>query len=111
MAIDHRQAVKTFLRETADFFSTDDGVETQFIIDDAGGHYQLVRVGWKGERWIYGCVMHLDIKQTQIWSQHNSTEILIDRELIRLGVAEQDIVISFIPPWEREWNTSQVNAA
>ena len=102
MAIDYQQAVKCFLQQMAALFHPADGVETQVIIDDVGGHYQLVRVGWKGERWVYGCVMHLDIKDNKIWIQHNSTEILIDRQLIELGVSAQDILIGFIPPWERE---------
>jgi XisI protein len=34
----------------------------------------------------------------QIWIQHNSTEIYIDRELISRGVSPQDIILGFRAP-------------
>ena len=42
--------------------------------------------------------MQLDIIEGQIWIQHNSTEIYIDRELIQLGVSPQDIILGFRSP-------------
>ncbi len=32
---------------------------------------------WREEDRIYGCAMQLDIIESQIWIQHNSTEIYI----------------------------------
>jgi XisI protein len=37
--------------------------------------------------------MHLDIIAGQVWIQHNSTEIYIDRERIKAGIAPRDIVL------------------
>jgi hypothetical protein len=46
--------------------------------------------------------MHLDIIAGQIWIQHNSTEIYIDRELIQAGVAPRDIILGFRAPSVRK---------
>ena len=53
---------------------------------------------WRDEYRIYGCAMQLDIIEKQIWIQHNSTEIYIDRELIQRGVSPQDIILGFRSP-------------
>lgn len=39
--------------------------------------------------------MQLDLIESKVWIEHNSTEIFIDRELIGRGVAPQDIVLGF----------------
>jgi len=40
----------------------------------------------------------LDIINGQVWIQHNSTEVYIDRELIHRGVLPQDIILGFRSP-------------
>ena len=38
----------------------------------------------------------------QVWIQNNSTEIFIDRELIKRGIEAKDIVLGFRSPSIRE---------
>ena len=38
---------------------------------------------WRNDYRIYGCAMQLDIIEGQVWLQHNSTEVYIDRKLIK----------------------------
>lgn len=45
-----------------------------------------------------GCVLHLDIKNSKIWIQHDGTEIGIANELVKLGVPKEDIVLAFHEP-------------
>lgn len=45
----------------------------------------------------------LDIKQDKIWVQHNATEMRIAHELVAMGVAKEDIVLGFQPPYAREY--------
>lgn len=60
--------------------------------------YLVMHNQWHDEYRIYGCAMQLDIIEGQVWIQHNSTEIYIDRELIARGVFPQDIVLGFRSP-------------
>ena len=49
-------------------------IETQVIFDKERDHYQIVHVGWERDRFVYGCAIHMDIKNGKIWLQWNSTE-------------------------------------
>ena len=62
------------------------------IFDTERNHYQIVHVGWENKQRVYGCSMHIDIKDEKIWIQWNATEIDIANELVEMGVAKQDIV-------------------
>lgn len=92
--VDHyRQTVCEFLQN----FANDDP-EAQLIFDSMRDRYLVMHNGWRGESRIYGCAMQLDIIDNQIWIQHNSTEILIDQELIQRGVSPKDIILGLRSP-------------
>ncbi len=94
---EYRQIVRDFL---SDFAKNDDNA--QLIFDTDHDSYLVVHNEWRNDYRIYGCAMHLDIIAGQIWLQHNSTEIYIDRELIQRGVSPQDIILGFRSPSIRQ---------
>jgi hypothetical protein len=57
---------------------------------------------WDGMA-VYGCVLHLDIKQGKIWIEQNMTEMRVAQELVDLGVAKKDIVLGFQAPEMRQY--------
>ncbi|MGB3295473.1 MAG: XisI protein [Phormidesmis sp.] len=77
--------------------------EVQTIFDDEQGHYQLLYVGWRGQKRDFGCVLHLDIKDGKIWIQHDGTEVGIANQLVDMGVPRQDIVLAFHEPEIRQF--------
>ena len=93
----YRQIVQDFLQH----FAADDP-EAQLIFDVERDRYLVMHNGWRGDYRIYGCAMQLDLIDGKVWIQHNSTEIVIDRELIQRGIAPQDIVLGFRSPSVRE---------
>ncbi len=97
----YRKAVQTLLSQYATFGAGMGDIERQLIFDTQHDHYQMVNVGWQDQQRIYGCAMHLDIKDGKIWIQHNGTEIELDDELTALGVPKNDIVVGFISPARR----------
>jgi XisI protein len=90
---EYRQIVQEFLAD----FAKDDA-NAQLIFDLIHDHYLVMHDEWRDEYRIYGCAMQLDIIGSQIWIQHNSTEIYIDRELIQRGVSPKDIILGFRSP-------------
>jgi XisI protein len=90
---EYRQIVHQFLEE---FVKND--LNGQLIFDPIRDRYLVMHNEWRDDYRIYGCAMQLDIVEGQIWIQHNSTEIYIDRELIQLGVFPQDIIFGFRSP-------------
>jgi XisI protein len=90
---EYRQIVQEFLSD----FAKDDA-NAQLIFDLPHDRYLVMHNEWRDEYRIYGCAMQLDIIESQIWIQHNSTEIYIDRELIQRGVSPKDIIFGFRSP-------------
>jgi hypothetical protein len=80
-----------------------DDIESQIITDTEHDHYQITQVGWKNNRRVYGCVLHLDIKNDKVWIQHNGTEWDIAQELVKLGIPKQQIVVGFQSPFKRQF--------
>ncbi len=105
----YREIVQKLLQDYADFSRDDSEVETELICDATRDHYQLVHVGWQGERRVYGCILHLDIKDEKIWIQHNGTENDIAEELVDMGIPKTDIVIGFHSAFKRQFTEYAVS--
>ena len=105
----YREMVQKLLQDYAAFSRDDQEVETELIFDTTRDHYQLVHIGWQGERRIYGCILHLNIKDGKIWLQHNGTENDIAAELVEMGIPKSDIVIGFHSPFKRQFTEYAVN--
>ncbi len=98
----YRACIKKLLAELGQANLSDDGVESQIIMDTEHDHYQLVHIGWQNNRRVYGCVLHLDLKGDKIWIQHNGTEVEIAPTLVAMGVPKQHIVLGLHPPYKRQ---------
>ena len=107
MAIEqYRQYIQDLLSERAKRASRQPNAreyEVQTIFDSERDHYQLLYVGWRGNKRDFGCILHLDIKQGKIWIQHDGTEIGIANQLVEMGVPKQDIVLAFHEPEIRQF--------
>ncbi|MEH2364253.1 XisI protein [Nostoc sp.] len=79
------------------------GTEVQLLFDAERHHYQVLNIGWKEQRRIYGVIIHVDIKDKKIWIQRDGTEIGIANELIAAGVSKEDIVLGFHAPYKPEF--------
>lgn len=99
----YREYIKQLLISYSQYEKLNSPVEVQTIFDTEHDHYQLVYVGWENNHRVYGCVLHLDIKNEKIWIQHNGTEANVADELVVLGVPKQDIVLGFHSPYKRQF--------
>jgi XisI protein len=101
--IKYSEIVQKLLQDYAALSGNDPTVDTELIFDPVRHSYQLVHVGWHDDRRIYGCILHLDIRDGKIWLQHNGTENDIPAELVEMGIAKTDIVIGFHSPFKRQF--------
>lgn len=99
----YRQIVKAFLNSYVSVPIASESIESYTVFDVSEDRYLVMSVGWKENRRVYGCVLHLDIKDGRIWLQQNSTEIRVGHELVEMGVAREDIVLGFQPPALRQY--------
>lgn len=99
----YRQIVQELLQEYSNIKASNEEVEAEVIFDEVRDRYQVVDVGWSNKRRVYGCILHLDIKNGKIWIQHDGTEAGIANELMQRGVPEEDIVLAFHSPFKRQF--------
>ena len=108
--IDKYQRIgRELLTEYSKIKAANEEVEAELIFDLERDRYQVVHVGWSHKYRVYGCVLHLDIKDDKIWIQHDGTEVGIANELIGRGIPKQDIVIGFHSPFKRQFTEFAVN--
>lgn len=100
----YRQLIQQSLEKRAKLRSKNDPVESQTVFDTQNDRYLLINVGWKNSNTrIYGCVLHVDIREGKIWVQHDGTEDAIADQLVTLGVSKQDIVLAYHAPYVRQY--------
>jgi hypothetical protein len=99
----YRQAIQKLLTDYVAVPIANGEIESQTAFDTQRDHYQVVNVGWDGHRRVYGCVLHLDIKDGKVWVQQNMTEMQVAHELMELGVPKKDIILGFQAPYVREY--------
>jgi XisI protein len=103
--LEHYQKILTkFVEDFAEKpFSIQKNLENQALIDTKHNHYQVVTLGWDKNSFVYSPILHFDIKNDKIWIQQNWTDIMLDNELIKMGVDRNDIVLGFLPVYAREY--------
>ncbi len=80
------------------------GFTTIAIIDKKHHHYQALIRGFQAETEAYSCniLFHFDIIGDKVWFQCNYTDLLIEEELVKLGIPKSDIVFGWLPEYARE---------
>ncbi len=76
----------------------------ELIADKENHRYQVVTIGWEGNRFVHDCPLHFDIINGKIWVQQNLTEWEVGEMLEAHGVPKHDIVAGFLPPELRAYS-------
>lgn len=105
----YQQIIQQLLTRYAEIKPAYGEIERQTIFDVDRHHYQLVNTGWENRSRVYGCLIHIDIKDGKIWIQYDGTEIGIANELVELGVPKQDIVLAYRSPYMRQFTDFAVS--
>ncbi|OUC13207.1 MAG: XisI protein [Alkalinema sp. CACIAM 70d] len=97
----YRDIITALLAEYAGGEVVQADSEIQTIYDRDRDHYQLVSLGWQGNRRFYSVLMNLDIKNGKVWIQRNETDRLTAQALVERGVRKEDIVLGLQPEYAR----------
>ena len=107
MAVEkYRQYIRHLLSERAERAMrqrTEPEYDVETIFDGEQDRYQLLHVGWRGNKRDFGCILHVEIKDGKIWIQHDGTEKGLANQLVEMGVPKQDIVLAFHEPEVRQF--------
>jgi hypothetical protein len=101
----YQQIIIDYLNEQAKIIPANlPDIESHVIVDRENNHFQLLQTGWQGPKYVFTVVMHFDIKDGKVWFQRNITEHDAVDVLMERGVAREDIVLGFRPPYARAYS-------
>ena len=63
----YRQLIQQVLSEHNKLKPSYGNLEQFTVFDTQHDHYQLATVGWDGDRRVFSCLIHIDIKGDKIW--------------------------------------------
>lgn len=76
--------------------------ECYMIADDTNFNYLVCQNMWRdGTSRVYGCYLHLRIKNEKVYVEYNGTDIEIAEVLVEAGIPKNDIVLAFHSPAKR----------
>lgn len=101
--LDYCELVKSIIYKYVNEQPQSDLENTEIVFDQEREHYLLVYTGWHDEERVYGCPIHISIKNGKIWIQRDFTEEGIANRLVELGVPKTDIVLGFRSPYVRQF--------
>ncbi len=77
--------------------------EAYLVADDVSKHYLLYHNTWRNSSRIYGCILHIRIKNDKIYVEYDGTDIGFADVFVEEGVPKQDIVLAFHAPAKRPY--------
>ncbi len=99
----YRQIIMDLLKEYSSYSQPNDTIASQVIFDTERNHYQLLGIGWQGERRVLHPSIHIDIIGDKVWLQHDMTDAVIADELVERGIPKSQIVLGFHPEHVRHY--------
>jgi hypothetical protein len=101
----YQSIISEVLREYASVKKTlTPDVKSQVVLDPINHQYQLLSVGWHGQKYIYTTAFHFAIQEGKIWIYQNNTDAMIADDLMERGVPQSDIVLGFVAPSARVYS-------
>jgi hypothetical protein len=97
----YREIVRRIIEEYASYKPSHGQIDTEAIIDPEKDHYEVMHVGWDGQRRVHGSVVHIDIIGGKVWIQYDGTNRPVADELLAAGIPREEIVLGFHPPHVR----------
>ncbi len=98
-----REVVRRIVREYAAHKPSNGDIDVETVMDEDGGHYQVLHVGWdqEGDGRVFGCVLHIDVIDDKIWIQNDGTSPGVADAFLEAGIPHESIVLGFHPEFVR----------
>ncbi|WP_296675242.1 MULTISPECIES: XisI protein [unclassified Thiothrix] len=99
----YSEIIRKILLEYLKYDSVDDVIKSSVSFDDEHGNYVLLQAGWRGDDYLQGAVIHIQLIDGKIWIQYDGTEEGVATELVDAGIPKSDIVLGFRHPSVRQY--------
>ncbi len=94
----YRQIIKDTICHYAQFRPSRGDVQNEVLFDEQNDQYVLIHSGWIGPRRVHGSLLHLAIRDGQVWIEHDGMEEGVANDLVEAGIPRDRIVLGFKPP-------------
>lgn len=101
--LNYPEIIKKILLEYLKYDSADDVIKSSVSFDDEHGNYVLLQAGWRGDDYLQGAVIHIQLIDGKIWVQYDGTEYGVANELVDAEIPKSDIVLGFRHPSVRQY--------
>jgi hypothetical protein len=98
----YESAILQILKEYAAIPYANLDAENRLLIDREKFNYQLVTIGWEGNRRVHAVTLHFEILNGKIYIQQDQTEYGTADELLEKGIPKSDIVLAYLSKRRRE---------
>ena len=92
----YREAIKSVIQTYAKFRPSHGNIQLDVIFDETHDRYGLMQVGWDRGRRIRGNLIYITLQNGKVHIEYDGIEHGVTDDLIKRGVAEQDIVLAFL---------------
>ncbi len=99
----YRQIIESVVKKHSKYRPSHGQIESLSICDRKSDNYLLMDTGWDNAGRVHAVAFHLRIIEGKVWIEWDGTESGITEDLLDLGVAKEDIVLSFIRPEQRQF--------
>jgi hypothetical protein len=93
----YREIVRHLIEKYAGCNPTYGDIRTEALLDRENDRYEVLQMGWNGDRRVHGSIIHIDIRDGKVWIEHNGTDARLGEELVAAGIPRNDIVLGFQP--------------
>ncbi|MEN8216225.1 MAG: XisI protein [Pseudomonadota bacterium] len=99
----YRQLIESLLTQHAERVGSQStpSMETILSLDKEHDQYIWLQMGWQKYHRVHGVTLHLRLHEDKIWIEQDWTENGIATDLLKAGVANEDIVLGFRHPERR----------
>src|SRR5262249_54528880 len=67
----YREIVRRVIREYASYKPSNGNIDAEPVEDRERDHYEVMHIGWDGERRVHGAIIHIDIIGNKVWIQYD----------------------------------------
>ncbi|MUG94509.1 XisI protein [Scytonema sp. UIC 10036] len=101
----HREIVQKILTEYHQLNEKSSSTtESALAFDEVHDRYLILLMGWHKDEWIKSVMIHIRLQDNKIWIEEDWTEDGVATDLLRNGIAREEIVLAFHPPHVRQYS-------
>jgi len=78
-------------------------IETVTLSDREQDQYQVLQLGWDGDRRVFTVLVHVRLREGRIWIERDGTAEGLASQLVEAGVPAEAIVLAFYPAWKQAY--------